>query len=521
MSNIKKHAVAALVLAIAMIFAYMPTATIQAFAKKSSSSVTVKVVSPSSKTTMKVGQTKLFKYKIVTKKKLSSAAKKITWKSSKSSVAKVTRRGKVTARKAGSATITASLKSGKKATWKVTVKSSKETAPAVSTRTVYVTPKWVKSVIDGNQKESSNYMILETSTTETPYKTEHIPGAFHADVHLFETSTYAAYANNTIDYTNASLGNLVTPEELTKVLNQYGITTDTTVILYGAHPATEREAFALLYCGVKNVKVLNGDINTWKKAGYSTETKENTPTPNTDFGTTVPAHPEYILSKDDVKKNLANNKNFKLVSVRSLDEFQGLSDGNYPMLQTKGEIAGAVFGHAGSDANTMDDYMNADGTIISYSKFKSYMAESNVVPTNEVCFFCGTGWRATMPLLLAYEKGWTVTLYDGGWWEWTRDLENNPIQMLRPDQAKTCSSFEYTSNAVSMRVGEIRTNPSVSIFPVSGTLPTVRFKSDNTNVATVDENGKVTAVGAGTCTIKMIATDQSGRNTEYTLTVTA
>ena len=51
-------------------------------------------------------------------------------------------------------------------------------------------------------------------------------------------------------------------------------------------------------------------------------------------------------------------------------------------------------------------------------------------------------------------------------------------------------------------------------------MPPVRFKSDNTDVVTVSEDGKVTAVGEGTATIKMIATDFSGRNTSYTVTVT-
>ncbi len=211
----------------------------------------------------------------------------------------------------------------------------------------------------------------------------------------------------------------------------------------------------------------------------------------------------------------------KLVSVRSLDEFQGISDGNYPMLQEKGEIAGAVFGRAGSDANSMEEYMNDDGTVIPYETFEKFMAESNVSPDNEVCFFCGTGWKATMPLLLGYEKGWKVTLNDGGWWAWTRDLKNNEVQMLTPDQAKTCARIQYEEKEVTLKVGDKdKEVNSVSIFPASGTMPPVRFKSDNTDVVTVSEDGKVTAVGEGTATIKMIATDFSGRNTSYTVTVT-
>lgn len=455
----------------------------------------------------------------------------VKFSSSNTKVATVSSTGTVTAKSAGKAVITAKLtqknSKGKYLTAKTTVTVKKtetkpEEVPSAKKTDVFVSPAYIKSVMDGKQEESKNYVILDTSTEAAPYNEGHIPGAYHCSVRQVESSTYAAYKNNTIDYTDENLGNLHEPAELAALLKKYNITKDTMVILYGAHPATERVAFCFLYCGVENVKVLNGSLTNWKNAGYEVETKVNTPVTdaNYDFGTTVPAHPEYIVSKEELKDKLANDKNFRLVSIRSLDEFKGLSDGNYPMLQEKGEIAGAVFGRAGNDANTMEEYMNADGTLISYERFKGFMADSYVYPTNEVCFFCGTGWRATMPLLMAYEKGWKVSLYDGGWWQWTRDLEHNAIQMLTPEQARTCSSFEYTNMDVKLQVGDTYKNSDIHIFPASGTLPTVRFKSNNTNVATVDADGNVTAVGVGTVNIKMIATDFSGRNTSYTVTVT-
>ena len=455
----------------------------------------------------------------------------VKFSSSNTKVATVSSTGTVTAKSAGKAVITEKLtqknSKGKYLTAKTTVTVKKaetkpEEVPSAKKTDVFVSPAYIKSVMDGKQEESKNYVILDTSTEAAPYNEGHIPGAYHCSVRQVESSTYAAYKNNTIDYTDENLGNLHEPAELAALLKKYNITKDTMVILYGAHPATERVAFCFLYCGVENVKVLNGSLTNWKNAGYEVETKVNTPVTdaNYDFGTTVPAHPKYIVSKEELKDKLANDKNFRLVSIRSLDEFKGLSDGNYPMLQEKGEIAGAVFGRAGNDANTMEEYMNADGTLISYERFKGFMADSYVYPTNEVCFFCGTGWRATMPLLMAYEKGWKVSLYDGGWWQWTRDLEHNAIQMLTPEQARTCSSFEYTNMDVKLQVGDTYKNSDIHIFPASGTLPTVRFKSNNTNVATVDADGNVTAVGAGTVNIKMIATDFSGRNTSYTVTVT-
>ena len=58
-------------------------------------------------------------------------------------------------------------------------------ADPVDTKKVFVTPEWVKSVIDGNQPESEKYLIVETywgTEEESPdYLEGHIPGAIHVD----------------------------------------------------------------------------------------------------------------------------------------------------------------------------------------------------------------------------------------------------------------------------------------------------------------------------------------------------
>lgn len=291
--------------------------------------------------------------------------------------------------------------------------TEKVTAEAVDTKTVFVTPEWVQSVIDGNQKESENYVIGEVSWgtyKDSPsYTKGHIPGAIHI---------------NTDSVEEGPVWNILSPEKIEKSMLENGITKDTTVILYGDPSAAGRVAFTYLWAGVENVKMLNGGIEAWEKAGYKTETDVVEAKKAEDFGTKVPAHPEYCLSIEDTKEKL-KDENFKLVSIRSEDEFLGKTSG-YAYINKAGEPEGAVWGF------DTDRYVNEDGTCINMEQMKELWNECDFSADNELSFYCGTGWRACVPWLICYENGMTnMTVFDGGWNEWQMD-DSNPVQIGDP-----------------------------------------------------------------------------------------
>lgn len=291
----------------------------------------------------------------------------------------------------------------------------------VAKNKVYVSPEWVKSVIDGNVEESKDFVIIEaawgTVADDKAYTEGHIPGAVHM---------------NTDDIESDEFWNYRSADEIANLLKNYGITKDTTVILYGNSPenaADDRIAVAMLWAGVENVKDLSGGIDAWKNAGYDLETTVNEPVAtDKDFGTTIPAHPEYTISIDEVKEKIANDSKFKLVSIRSKDEYEGKTSG-YGYIDRAGEPLGAVWGHDTDDMS----YNNADGTVADLSTVNKYLAESGLsTDKNDIAFYCGTGWRASIPFLIAYENGIkNVSLYDGGWYQWQMDGEN-PVQVGEP-----------------------------------------------------------------------------------------
>ena len=288
----------------------------------------------------------------------------------------------------------------------------------VAKNKIYVSANWINGLLAGKLEESADYIILECSWGEESlnYKKGHIKGAYHLNTDMIED-----------DIT----WNLRTAKEIEEVLKKYGISKDTTVICYSDSAmatADDRVAFALLWAGVENVKCLNGGLEIWKSNNLPLEKGSNKPLyTNIDFGADLPVHPEYIISTDTVRKKLETDKNFRLVSIRSRNEFLGKTSG-YPYIEKAGEPKGAVWGHDTDDGS----YNNEDKSIVGIEKLKEYLAESKSSFENEVVFYCGTGWRAAVPFLIAYENNYITKLYDGGWHEWLQ-TPDNPVQLGDPE----------------------------------------------------------------------------------------
>lgn len=300
--------------------------------------------------------------------------------------------------------------------------------PSVDVHKVYVDAAWVKDLIDGKLPESANYALLECSWGEESdskaYTGGHIKGAVHMNTDNVESDQYWNYRS---------------PEEFKDLFSKFGITKDTVVVCYGAKAvdaADDRVALGFLWAGVENVKCLDGGLDAWTKAGYGTETTSNAPqSTNADFGVTIPAHPEYIMSIDDaIKESEAGT--VKLVSIRSYAEFEGKTSG-YSYIDRAGEPKGAIWGHDTDDGS----YATADGLTVGKDKLAEYLKESDASLDDHLAFYCGTGWRAAIPFLIMYQEGYSnMVLYDGGWFQW----QMNPDLPVQVGDPKT-GNVEYTT----------------------------------------------------------------------------
>ncbi len=306
--------------------------------------------------------------------------------------------------------------------------------------TQLVSPKWVKSLLDKNaapnyhspQDPSDIKFVICHShyRNNKDYEEGHIPGAIAVDTNLLE---------------NPETWNRRSPGELKNALESLGITNDTTVILYGrfsypdnndpfpgssaGHLGAMRCAFIMLYSGVKDVRLLNGGLQSWIDEGYAISTEEMNPQPVKDFGTSIPSNPNFAVDLPEAL-NILKDKNKNLVCVRSRDEYLGKVSG-YNYINKKGRIPGAVFADCGSDAYHMENYRNLDHTTREYHEIEEQWARAGITRDKYNVFYCGTGWRASEAFINAWLLGWSeIAVYDGGWFEWSNN--NLPYETGMP-----------------------------------------------------------------------------------------
>lgn len=285
-----------------------------------------------------------------------------------------------------------------------------------------VPPDWLADLIRGEPNEGIRDWVICHTHFSNPedYAKGHVPEAVPLDTNRLESR---------------ETWNRRSPGEIEKTLRELGIRRETTVVVYGrySHPSYDQKwpgksaghlaamrcALLLLYAGVEDVRVLNGGIHTWKEAGYETSTREHTPEPIDAVGLDIPERPDLFVDTPGARE-FAESDGAELVSVRSWSEFVGEWSG-YHYIDATGRVPGAIYGQGGSDAYHMEDYRNLDYTTRPFEQLERCWAAAGIVPDKKVAFYCGTGWRAAEAFMNAHLMGWPdVSVYDGGWFEWSR-----------------------------------------------------------------------------------------------------
>jgi 3-mercaptopyruvate sulfurtransferase SseA len=310
-----------------------------------------------------------------------------------------------------------------------------------------VSPAWLAALIAGDHVTAApakQWRLLEIGyCAMASYLHAHIPGASYVDTTEFELGP---------------LWNKVPDDELLALLLRCGIRHDTTVILYGRNPlAAARAAHLMLYAGVTDVRLIDGGYAAWTRLRFPLEHGFQDCVPAaTEFGAPYPGHPEYLVDTGHVRDSLAQT-DVCLASVRTWNEFVGRTSG-YSYIRPRGEIAGARWGRSGSDddVNCISEFHDAHGRMKPASEICRLWDAKGIRPNQAIIFYCGTGWRASLAFFYAWLMQWErVSVYDGGWHEWSLD-PRNPV-ICRADAAYE----SFRNDLVAEPFGE--NVPSISI----------------------------------------------------------
>jgi thiosulfate/3-mercaptopyruvate sulfurtransferase len=314
-------------------------------------------------------------------------------------------------------------------------------------RLVY--PGWLRAVLAGRDTEAApaGRVLLFHVNFGVPeeYAEDHLPGALYLDTNWLEDPA---------DW------NRRPPADLDRALRSLGITSDTTVVLYGRDTegdanekwpgrragqiAATRAALILRYAGVDDVRLLDGGYDGWVRDGHPLERTPYEPAPVEAFGVPIPLRPELIVDLVEAKELIADPDGAALVSVRTWKEHIGRVSG-YNYIGPAGRIAGDVWGNCGTDAYHMQHYRTIDNTMRAYPEIAANWATAGITPDKRVSFYCGTGWRASETWFYAWLMGWpTISVYDGGWFEWSSDPASNPIEVGEP-AAASAPEGEYAA----------------------------------------------------------------------------
>ncbi len=262
---------------------------------------------------------------------------------------------------------------------------------------VLVDTAWV-----AEHRDDPKVKLVEVDVDTNAYDTGHIKGAIGLDWRK--------------DLQARPVRDLLSKEELEKLLSARGISADDAVIAYGDNNNWFAAWFVwnLKYYGHKDVRLINGGRKKWQDEGRELVTEPPQVRPAT-YRASDPERKIRAL-RDEVLREFAA-AGVRLVDVRSPKEFSGelLAPENLPQegAQRGGHIPGAAnipWGQA----------VKEDGTFKSAEELKQLYQSKGVTPDKAVIAYCRIGERSSHTwFVLHYLLGYpNVRNYDGSWTEW-------------------------------------------------------------------------------------------------------
>lgn len=237
-----------------------------------------------------------------------------------------------------------------------------------------------------------------------PARAMGIPGALLADID-------ADFSDSSAALPHTAPGNLI------PLLESYGISDDSTVIVYDRHGlmVAPRVWWLLRIAGLRNIAVLDGGLPAWIAQGLDTEVLLE---PTGSGSISSEPNLSLLVGADSVQRALARS-NKAVIDARSAGRFSGVDPEPRPGLR-RGHIPGSV-------NLPFTELVDARGLLRPPAELRERLAAVTEGATSLV-FSCGSGVTACVDALAATVAGYEdVVVYDGSWADWGNPEQQRPI----------------------------------------------------------------------------------------------
>ena len=206
------------------------------------------------------------------------------------------------------------------------------------------------------------------------------------------------------------------PEEFARRLGQAGVTNDTTVVFYGEPVQFGVYAWwTFMYCGHRNVKVLDGARTRWEREGRPLT--QALPAPRRAASYRIVERNESMrVGRDEVLAGLRRSEQV-ILDGRSHEEYRGERVGVPGMADTGALRYGRI---PGAKHLMFEELLEDDKRFKPAEAIERAVAARGVDGGKDIITYCRMSHRATvlyfaLTQLLDLKR---VRVYDGSWTEW-------------------------------------------------------------------------------------------------------
>jgi thiosulfate/3-mercaptopyruvate sulfurtransferase len=237
---------------------------------------------------------------------------------------------------------------------------------------------------------------LDAPDGRPAHREAHLPGAVYVDL---ETELAAPSTPG------AGRHPLPTVDALQAAARRWGVRQDSVVVAYDdlGGMSAARAWWLLRDAGLGDVRVLNGGLAAWRRAGLRTEA-----------GDVVPQAGDVRLSPGHlpvIDADGAAGFDGTLLDARAGERYRGEVE---PIDPRAGHIPGAV---SAPTAGNLD----ADGRFLSPEALRRRFAGLGIDSDAPVAAYCGSGITASHEVLALAVAGIDAALFPGSWSAWSSD----------------------------------------------------------------------------------------------------